>query len=230
MIVHGKEATAATPSPTLRNVTAWSALWLVAFAVAMRAGAPLVGLGVASGAAVAFGLRPGALRPRLLPVVPASLVGPGAQLVRPGARIALGLAVGLGVGAVTLAGTYLLWPVLRGLYPPMVDDVRQLYASIPVTPVTLPVVVLVVVAEELLWRGCLVTGERSTLHLRAIVLVTLLYAGAQAGSGLPLLGAAGLLLGGVWAAEAIWTGSLLAPLVSHAIWTLAVFWVAPLDV
>jgi membrane protease YdiL (CAAX protease family) len=137
---------------------------------------------------------------------------------------------GIAVGGVSLGATYALYPVAKHFLPFIGDDVAFLYRLVPVTRGTIPVVVLVIIAEELLWRGALLDALRADHPaVSAVILASTSYAAAQLGLGVPLLAGAALLLGLLWAAEAVLTRSLIAPLISHAMWTLTVFGILPLE-
>jgi uncharacterized protein len=197
-----------------------SALWLGAFSLGVRAEAPLFSLGaIAAVVVLACALVP-ALRPRLLPAS--------------GAATTRAVVVGLAFGAASLAGTYLAWPLVRALAPGVAADVGAFYGYLQAGPATVPLVCLVLVAEELLWRGALLDAARGRTRASggaalAVVATSLLYAAGQLGSGLPILAGVAMLLGCFWAVERIVTGSLLAPLISHAMWTLTVLVLRPLE-
>ena len=188
-----------------------SVLWLVAFALGRRFGVTLAALGGAAFIVVAAALTQRDVR----------------ALLQPRLR---DLFWGVAVGGASLGATYALYPLLRAGVPGLADDVRAFYTLVPVSAVTVPVVLLIVVAEELLWRGALLASlKREHPIVAAVALASVLYASAQLGAGLPVLAAAALGLGAAWAAEAVFTDGLFAPLVSHALWTLTVFGVFPLE-
>ncbi len=201
-----------SPTRAVAACAAASVAWLAAFALGARAHAFLPVIGVVAAAVCATVL---ALSPEVR------------RMLRPRFRDVLW---GIAGGGVSLSATYLLYPLVRALAPAVQGDVRFLYALVPVSAATLPVILVVVVAEELLWRGAL----QSALAVHhptasAVVLSSALYAAAQLGLGAPILGAVALGLGLLWAVEASLTGRLVAPLVSHAMWTLTVFGVVPLE-
>ena len=137
---------------------------------------------------------------------------------------------GVGVGGACVAATVVMYPLITSVAPSVADDVRFLYKLMPATWASIPIILLVVAAEELLWRGALFDALRADHPvLSAVVLLAMLYGAAQLGLGVPLLGVLGVGLGALWAAEAALTGGLVAPLISHAIWTIAVFGVIPLE-
>ena len=144
---------------------------------------------------------------------------------------AIDVLIGIALAGVTLAATYLAYPLIRDLFPGVAEDVRSVYRLLPATKLAVPVVLLVVVAEELLWRGALLDALRADHPLAsAVVLSSTLYGAAQLGLGVPALAIVGFALGVVWAGTAAVTGRLVAPLVAHAIWTLTVFGAFPLEV
>jgi membrane protease YdiL (CAAX protease family) len=131
------------------------------------------------------------------------------------ADVALGLA-----GAVVLYGVFWAGDALLGRWwPRLATQVDALYAlrSIPTAePLPIPAVLLLVgPCEELFWRGlvqarvgfvvALVCYAAVHLWERKVVLV--------------LAAAAG---GMFWGALFAWRGTLVAPIVSHALWDLAV--------
>jgi membrane protease YdiL (CAAX protease family) len=137
---------------------------------------------------------------------------------------------GVAVGGASVAATYLCYPIIRALIPGIADDVSSIYRLMPATWFSFPVVLLVVCAEELLWRGALLDALRADHPVAsAIVLSTTLYATAQLGLGVPALAVVAFGLGILWSIEAILTGRLIAGLVSHAIWSVTVFGVFPLE-
>jgi membrane protease YdiL (CAAX protease family) len=136
---------------------------------------------------------------------------------------------GLGAGGVTLAATYLLYPPLSALWPPLGDEVRALYGTFRVAPWQIAPVMVVVVMEEMLWRGALQTAlRREVARPVAVALAAALYAAAQLGSGSAVLALAAFGLGLVWGALAAWTRSLVPAMVAHACWTPMVLGLVPL--
>jgi membrane protease YdiL (CAAX protease family) len=83
-------------------------------------------------------------------------------------------------------------------------------------------------AEEIFWRGVLQRALQQRIHrIAALVLATALYTLVHAWSGnLPLLLAA-FTAGLLWGALFAWTGSLVPGIISHGLWDILVFVVAP---
>lgn len=181
-------------------------------------------------AAFALGARANALYPTLgalaALVVVATLLSSAhvRQALVPRAR---DVALGIALGALSLVATHVLFPVFARVWPPIGDEVAHLYAVAHVTPAVLVPVALIVLAEELLWRGALPRAlARDLSPATAALLSTASYTAAQLGAGSWLLALAALGLGALWMACALWTRSLVASVLAHAVWTLGVlgFW------
>jgi membrane protease YdiL (CAAX protease family) len=136
---------------------------------------------------------------------------------------------GVGLVGITHALAHLIlprWHALaletRRLYS-MIDDARG-------SATALLVILLVVVTEELVYRGLVTTELLKRLRLPAAVCCSvLLYALPLAASGSWVLVAIGVTLGTFWTLARIWSDGLVVSLVSHAIWSAATFVVLPLD-
>lgn len=142
-------------------------------------------------------------------------------------------AIGL-VGGVAMAGaTHLLYPLGRTLIPALASDVTALYADLQAPPgvlAALPLLVLVAVAEEVVWRGLLIDALSLSRHLPAAVLASsLFYTLPQVGSGSAVLFGLAVVCGALWGAERVWTRGLLAPTLTHLVWNLLVFVAFPLE-
>lgn len=142
------------------------------------------------------------------------------------ARIALG-AVG---GLLQIAVTYTLYPVLSGQWPWLAQTTRELYTILGATNTVGPLVIipLVILSEELIWRG--VVQETFALRLSpfACAGVTAFIYGMCHFPTHPLLPVLALLCGLYWGAWRAATGSLVTPLIAHLLWDLCVFILAPL--
>jgi membrane protease YdiL (CAAX protease family) len=214
-----------------------SVLWCAAQGIGLRMTTIYPSLGVVALAIVFFTLtRVDEVRAML-------------RVRRPGAPVEI--VVGLAVGVITLVLTHAGFVVLSVWHPSVVAEVERLYAVAAVTPISLGGVCLVIVAEELLWRGALpaliqrhmpppaartaarrrdVAAAGIAIGVAPFVLATLLYTAAQLGIGSGWLALAALMLGGLWAAAAHFTRSLLMPIASHAVWTLGVLGFWPLSI
>lgn len=146
----------------------------------------------------------------------------------PGASLLLGVAAGVLMTAATHVGFGLLDPLLPRLRP----LVAGLYADIAATPgplLALPVVVLVVVAEEVVWRGVLLTAlGRRFPPGAALLLATFAYVIPQIVAADPALLLAAFGGGLAWGALFLVRGDLLAPLACHLVWDVGVFVLWPL--
>jgi membrane protease YdiL (CAAX protease family) len=138
------------------------------------------------------------------------------DLLRPTvADVALGVA-----GAVVLYGVFWTGDALLGRWWPRVAaQVDALYSlrSIPTAePLPIPAVLLLVgPCEELFWRGL--------VQARAGFVVALVcYAAVHLWERKVVLVLAAAAGGVFWGALFAWRGTLVAPIVSHAIWDLAV--------
>jgi len=144
-------------------------------------------------------------------------------------RGALG-ATGLGVALV--AATHGGFQLIRLVSPDLAVAVRGLYVSIDLGSSQLVLAALtavVVLGEELVWRGVAidVLGTRPKLELGAMSVA--LYVVPQLPGHVPVLIAAAAGLGSVFAAQRLVTGRLSDALITHAIWSVAVFVVFPVS-
>lgn len=206
-------------SPSLRLALALivSAVWVVVLLAAPN-GTAITWLAVASALAIAVSL------------------GARVSFLRwPPDVVSLGL--GLVVGVATLALTHLLAPPVLAAVPAWAEDFRALY-SYEVAgsgrPLALDVALtcLVILGEELIWRGLTLSALRARMPVSvAVALSALSYAVCQLGFGRTLPAVAALALGLVWGVlrVATWSrGRLLAPIVAHATWTLGVLFIWPI--
>jgi uncharacterized protein len=125
------------------------------------------------------------------------------------------------IGVVAAAGLYgVFWVgdrALHRLLPALAADVGELYSVSASSRRRLVPVILVVVgaSEEMFWRGF--------VQARAGVLVALVgYAAVHLWAGKAVLVLAAAVGGAAWSALFGWRGTLVAPVVCHALWDLAV--------
>ena len=91
-----------------------------------------------------------------------------------------------------------------------------------------PVLLLVVAAEELVWRGLAIDlFSKAWGPWCAVLLSALLYVLPQVALGPALLMIVALLCGLLWGALRVRFGSLAAPFIAHLIWDLLVFVLHP---
>jgi membrane protease YdiL (CAAX protease family) len=139
----------------------------------------------------------------------------------------------LGVtSAIVLYGIFWLGhTVLLLLAPESQDAIAAVYQRRQEAPPWLLALLLglwIGPAEEIFWRGVLQRALQQRIHrIAALVLATALYSLVHAWSGnLPLLLAA-FVAGLFWGGLFIWTGSLVPGIISHGLWDILVFVVAP---
>jgi hypothetical protein len=192
-------------------------------AALMLALSPGSRLGLWAGTSVAGAVGLGAAMWHALPGL--------AELLRPTLRSA-----GLGVlgGAVMALLTHLLYPLAVAMIPDVADQALVLYHRLDSPPgrvAAIPIVLLVVMAEELVWRGIAYAQLRRHLGRPAAVAVaTLIYAVPQLASGTWLLPALALTCGAVWTTQRAVSGNLVVPLLTHFTWNLLVMVAFPLTV
>lgn len=147
------------------------------------------------------------------------------DMLRPRARDAV---IGVVFGAVTVLATVVLYPHVRdlALVPGLAVEVKRFYGIVPFTLVVVPLIVLVAAAEELIWRGLFLAALPKGAV--AIGMGAVAYALGQLG-GSAVLGGAALFFGVLWGVEAKLTKGLVAPLITHVIWTASVFGIWPLE-
>jgi membrane protease YdiL (CAAX protease family) len=155
----------------------------------------------------------------------------GAQALRLRALSASGAVWGLAVGAAMSIATWVLYPISAELIPAIQAEVPKLYALLrqPPGPVwAFPVLVLVVTAEELVWRGLAIDllGKTGT-RVRPVLISSLIYMLPQVAFRSPLLVLVAFLCGMVWGLLRVRTGGLTAPWVAHLSWDVLVFVLFP---
>jgi membrane protease YdiL (CAAX protease family) len=139
-----------------------------------------------------------------------------AHLLRPTVTdVAIGVA-----GAAVLYGVFWVGAqLLRRWVPTIAAQVDELYTLrlVPTSePLPIPVVLLLVgPCEELFWRG--LVQARS-----GFVLALACYAAVHLWERKAVLVLAAVAGGAFWGALFAWRGTLVAPIVSHALWDLAV--------
>lgn len=146
--------------------------------------------------------------------------------------------LGLSIGLLTLALTHLVGPLVLRAVPAWADDFRAMYTyEVVAQPrpllVDLALTLVVVLGEELVWRGLALSALRARVpDGLAIILSAMLYAVCQLGFERTLPVAAALALGLVWGWLRVVTwraGWLAASVLAHATWTLGVLWLWPLS-
>jgi membrane protease YdiL (CAAX protease family) len=150
-------------------------------------------------------------------------------LLQPSPRLIL---LGATAGALMVAATYLLYPVLARVVLPIATDTAQLYAAFraPSLVVASAALVPVIVGEELVWRGVVQAALVQRLGAwRGVALAAGVYALVHLPLGSPVLVAVAFLCGLAWGALRARTGSLVPALVAHFMWDVLVLLWLPLD-
>lgn len=142
-----------------------------------------------------------------------------------------GIVFGFVAGVVMIAATYLLFPLCAGLFPGLASGTQQLYRLLNSGPglVRLVLLPLVIIGEEVVWRGLFQTIASRRLGAAGGVLVTgLIYAAVHAPIGAPLLTFVAFCCGVYWSLIRARTNSLVPGLVSHLAWDAVVMVLFPL--
>ncbi|MDE9366152.1 CPBP family glutamic-type intramembrane protease [Luteipulveratus sp. YIM 133132] len=150
---------------------------------------------------------------------PVRLAGPRAGAPTP--PVVAGLLTGLALSAACALGVLVLARV--GAVHEEVSSVIDL-ARRGRLALVLPLAVLTGTAEELFFRGAV---YEALPRGREVVLSTVLYALVTMATGNPMLVAATVVLGLVTARQRAVTGGVLAPVITHAVWTVCLVLVLP---
>ncbi len=143
--------------------------------------------------------------------------------------VVIGLVSGLLLAVLTHVGAAFLF----SWFPGVEDAVRELYGEASVDNkqgiLLLSLLVVVIVSEEIIWRGAVLDRVATRLTMPGAVVVSSgAYAAAAMGLGSPMLGAAAFGMGLVWTVLAAKTGRLMAPVLSHLTWDLVILVIYPL--
>jgi uncharacterized protein len=140
---------------------------------------------------------------------------------RPRRPVITGTVVGIALGAVFVVGGL----VAREI-PPVRDYIVKVLEYTDYGQLWLVVFITLIngVAEELFFRGALYTALGRAYP---VLLSTIVYAIAVSAAGNPMLGFAGIILGAVCAYERRMTGGVLAPMLTHFFWGLAMVLALP---
>lgn len=140
------------------------------------------------------------------------------------------LALGAAAGILMILVTYALYPLGVRLFPALASETASLYGAFGTpSPARILLLIAVILAEELVWRGW--AQGVLTHHLglgRGTVLAAFIYALAHAPAGSPLLPLVALACGLGWGALRQGAGSLAASITAHLLWDLAILAVWPL--
>lgn len=138
---------------------------------------------------------------------------------------------GVPAGLVMVAGTHVLHGPVTARLPWLLSDIARLYEAFdgPGRLTAAVVMPVVVVCEEIVWRGAVFGALSERLsRVSAVGLATLLYAAAHAP-----IGSAGLVMtclgaGLCWTALRALTNQLATVVVAHIVWDVAVLMLVPL--
>ena len=138
--------------------------------------------------------------------------------------------VGIAVGVAMTLATYPAFALAEELFPQLLGHVSELYRQSHNESLVaaLTWVVVILTAEELLWRGAWIEALSARFgRVGAGISSVVIYALTQLCSGSFIVGLLALVCGAVWTAQRLYTGSVLAPLISHLIWTPTVILLVP---
>ena len=138
------------------------------------------------------------------------------------------LVIGIAAGLVMIAVTQLAFPLAVQWVPAVANSTSTLYGAFgAATPLKLAVMLLIILCEEMVWRGVVQSAlSRQFAAPAAAVLAAAAYAVAHTPVGSPLLSLVALCCGLYWSALRALTKSLVPSLVAHVLWDLTVLvWV-----
>jgi membrane protease YdiL (CAAX protease family) len=121
--------------------------------------------------------------------------------------------------------------LLNARAPTLWRETASLYAWAGEHPLvwTVPLLILIVAGEELVWRGALGIGLAKRIGAwPAVAVSATVFCIAHLTTGPPVLALAALLAGAAWTWLAIRTRSLVASFVAHLGWDVALLWLTPL--
>ncbi len=124
-----------------------------------------------------------------------------------------------------LAGIFCAGAFLVRLIPPLADQIRHVlaFADQGAGPLLLLVTVLNGIAEELFFRG----GLYAAIPRRQVLFTTIAYAIATAATGNIMLAFAAVILGVVVGLQRRASGGILAPIITHLIWSVTMLYALP---
>jgi membrane protease YdiL (CAAX protease family) len=138
-------------------------------------------------------------------------------------------ALAIGGGLLLVVATHVVYDAFELAH----QDVDRLYANVAGQhPQWLLAIItgIVVVSEELVWRGVAFELLKPRRRHVAHVLALLLYVVPQLLGGTWILIVAAAGLGAVFTWQRIVTRGLISPILTHAVWSIAIFVVVPLEV
>lgn len=138
-------------------------------------------------------------------------------------------------GAASAAGLYVVFrvgdAVARRIMPAGAEDIEEVYELRTLEPkgrIAARLALTVGPAEELFWRGFVLTRLTSRHGAaKGAALAALAYGGAHVVTGNPTLVGAATVAGSYWTALAAGGSSMEALIASHVLWDVTIFLVAP---
>jgi membrane protease YdiL (CAAX protease family) len=129
-----------------------------------------------------------------------------------------------------IAATYLLFPLLSRLAPGIAGTTDALYTlfNSGAAPVRLGLLPLVILGEELVWRGLVQSTLTRKPGVAAALIAAVIYALAHLPAAPPLLALVALACGCYWGLLRAASGSLVPGLIAHFLWDVAVMVLFPL--
>jgi membrane protease YdiL (CAAX protease family) len=109
-------------------------------------------------------------------------------------------------------------------------QIAQIYGWRDTVPraLVIPMLVLIVIAEEVIWRNAVTLPFAARLGaIPGVLLAALAFSSAHVSLGVPVLLLAALGAGAFWSALVVKTRSAIPALVSHVLWDLVVLFVLP---
>lgn len=125
-----------------------------------------------------------------------------------------------------LAGVFVVGAFIVRLIPPLADQVRNVLEFAGEGSSALPLLVVTVlngIAEELFFRG----GLYAAIRQRQVPVTAVAYAIATAATGNVMLAFAALVLGVVVGLERRASGGILAPVLTHLVWSVTMLYALP---
>lgn len=143
-----------------------------------------------------------------------------------------GVARAVVIGAALVGATHAAFAAVRAISPELAITVRGLYLSIEQGDSRIALALLttlIVIGEELVWRGVALSIARPGTRLGCAAISVALYVLPQLAGHVPVLIAAAVGLGAIFAAQRLVTGRLTDVIITHAIWSVAVFVLLPVS-
>jgi membrane protease YdiL (CAAX protease family) len=140
------------------------------------------------------------------------------------------LLLGVVAGVAMTAGTYVAFEVVQAFVPALGGHVVRLYraAGTSTPAIALAWTLVILTAEELLWRGAWVDVWAPRIGMRAAAVSSVMaFTATQLGSGSVIVALVACVCGAIWTGLRVRTGSVVPGLVAHAIWTPTIILVHP---